>query len=70
MEFWLAQVKRVRVVMAEPLAKATCPVERHPVAESLLAQAKQAQQWPAVPGWQSVPLALAFAAPTGQLLIP
>jgi hypothetical protein len=80
MEFWLAQVTEIPVVIDQfaaearlalvPGAMQTLALARRPVAENQLAQAKRERLGPAVPAWQSDRPALVFAAPAGQLSIP
>jgi hypothetical protein len=78
MEFWLAPVTEIPVMIDQLAAEARLALvpgaiqrlARRPVAENQLAQAKRERLWPAVPAWQSDRPALVFAAPAGQLSIP
>ena len=76
MEFWLAQVTEIPVVIDQFAAEARLALvpgaiqrlARRPVAENQ--QAKRKRLGPVVPAWQSDRPALVFAAPAGQLSIP
>jgi hypothetical protein len=78
MEFWLAPVTEIPVVIDQLAAEARLAlvpgamqrVARRQVAENRLAQAKRERLGPAVPAWQSDRPALVFAAPAGQSSIP
>jgi hypothetical protein len=77
-------VKQVQVAIAEALAKATREralkvmqrAERHQASENLPALGKLEGDWleplamPVLAAWRWARLALAFAATTGQLLVP
>jgi hypothetical protein len=80
MDFWLAPVTEIRVVIDQLAAEARLALvpgalqrlalARRRVAEKRLAQAKREPLGPAVPAWQSDRPALVFAAPAGQRSIP
>jgi len=78
MEFWLAPVTEIPVMIDQLAAEARLALvpgaiqrlARRPVAENQLAQAKRKRVGPVVPAWQSDRLALVFAAPAGQPSIP
>ncbi len=78
MEFWLAPVTEIPVMIDQLAAEARlAPVPgaiqrlaRRPVAENQLAQAKRKRVGPVVPALQSDRPALVFAAPAGQPSIP
>ena len=78
MEFWLAQVTEIPVMIDQLAAEARLALvpgaiqrlARRPVAENQLAQAKRKRVGPVVPALQSDRPALVFAAPAGQSSIP